>query len=91
MTGVWRQLVETVAMVREFDLNARPSSRGCGERLSAYAFLYVKPDINSLKELVQSVTRIEDKPFGQYWGLKAAGRVLEGSDISAIDKSVLNR
>lgn len=78
MTRVVRDLMDLAP--QQLDLPTARSflfeSNG-GKRLAAYVYFYVKRDPNSLDALVQSVTSIEDKPFGQYWGIRAIGRVIE--------------
>jgi hypothetical protein len=54
-----------------------------GKRLFAYAQLYARPDSQLLPELVRSVTQLEDKPFGQYWGIQAIGRVIQAAPDAA--------
>jgi hypothetical protein len=48
-----------------------------GKRLSAYAYIYARPEPQLLSELVASVADRETKPFGQYWGIQAIGRVIQ--------------
>jgi hypothetical protein len=48
-----------------------------GKRLFAYAHLYALPEPQLLSDLVRSVAEKEDKPFGQYWGIQAIGRVVQ--------------
>lgn len=50
-----------------------------GKRLFAYAHSYAVPQPQLLPGLVQSVTKKEDKPFGQYWGIQAIGRVVQAA------------
>ncbi len=53
-----------------------------GKRLFAYAHLYARPEPQLLSDLVRSVTEKEDKPFGQYWGIQAIGRVVQAAPES---------
>jgi hypothetical protein len=50
-----------------------------GKRLFAYAHSYASPQPQVLRQLVRSVTEKEDKPFGQYWGIQAIGRVVQAT------------
>jgi F0F1-type ATP synthase membrane subunit b/b' len=58
-----------------------------GKRLAGYVYFYVKPDPDSLDKLIESVTGIEDKPFGQYWGIRAIGRVIEEAQRQQVEIS----
>jgi hypothetical protein len=76
MTRVVSRMVEVARRTRSFDLVTALAGKDRGVRLFAYAFLYERPDGAFLLPLVDSVTRIEDKPFGQYWGLQTLKKVL---------------
>lgn len=76
MTRVLRQMVDLIPTVRGFDIRKALGSSERGVRLSGYAYLYAKPDFDFLEAIVCSVTEVEDKPFGQYWGLKSIYQVL---------------
>lgn len=76
MTAVVRQMTELAPSLQSFDVAAALVSHERGQRLGAYAYLYARPDARYIEPLVASVTKIEDKPFGQYWGLQAISRIL---------------
>jgi hypothetical protein len=76
MTKVVSRMVEVARRTQSFDLITSLASKNRGARLFAYAFLYERPDGALLLPLVDSVTRVEDKPFGQYWGLQTLKKVL---------------
>ncbi len=76
MTRVVSRMVEVARRTQSFDLVTALAGKDRGVRLFAYAFLYERPDGAFLLPLVDSVTRIEDKPFGQYWGLQTLKKVL---------------
>lgn len=73
MTEVVRQMIAVAGELENFDVVAKLRSSARGDRLAAYAYLYARPEPARLAELVHSVTVLEDKPFGQYWGLQAIG------------------
>jgi hypothetical protein len=80
MTKLVSQMIEAA---RRFEPLSDEAVRGLvldrvntGKRLAGYAHLYVHPRPELVSELVESITTIEHKPFGQYWGLQAVGRVL---------------
>ena len=87
MTSVVRQMIELAPQLRNFPIGqALKEATDRGKRLAGYAYLYSVPEYQRLDELIDSVTQIEDKPFGQYWGIQAIGRILEmkgSSDVSA--------
>ena len=48
-----------------------------GTRLAAYACLFATADARYLPQLVDALVDVEDKPFSQYWGIRAAGALLQ--------------
>jgi hypothetical protein len=88
MTAVVRKMIEVAPAIHTFDLvDALKSDRG-GRRLGAYAFLYARPDFEFIDDLVAGVTKVEDKPFGQYWGLQAISRVLASRGGVSVSENV---
>lgn len=83
MTNVVSQMIELVRRMPSFDPKRLLTNENRGLRLFGYAFLYERPDPAFLLPLVESVTRIEDKPFGQYWGLQAVKRVIPNAPPEA--------
>ena len=84
MTNVVSQMIEFARRKPPVDLNQLLSNENPGFRLFGYAFLYERPtNTEFLLPLVESVTRIEDKPFGQYWGLQAVKRVIPNAPLEA--------
>jgi hypothetical protein len=83
MTAVVRQMIQHGTGLTDAELRTLLKSDAGGERLVAYASLYGSPQPSLLEPLVASVTKLERKPFGQYWGLQAIGKNLpkKGSDI----------
>jgi hypothetical protein len=77
MTRVVRQLIDLAPQLTDSVPSTYLSSGDRGLRLAAYAYLYARPDPVHLTSLVASVSGVEDKPFGQYWGIQAIRRVLE--------------
>jgi len=77
MNQIVAEMIRVVPSAREFNiLDALRSSDG-GSRLAAYARLYAQPEPDLVQELVESVTSVEEKPFGQVWGLRAIAKVGE--------------
>ena len=56
-------------------------------RMAAYAYIYANPDARRTQELVDALLD-EDKPFGQYWALRALSRLVEISPASLDRNSV---
>ena len=73
MTEVIRKMIALAGSLKNFEIPSRLRSAKGGQRLAAYAYLYAKPNQTHFDELVRSVTVLEDKPFGEYWGLQAIG------------------
>jgi len=88
MTEVVREMIERAPNVQRFDVEQNLRAKRRGERLAAYAFLYARPDFRFLEQLVRSVTRLEDKAFGQYWGLQAISRVLAARKQEIVPRDV---
>jgi hypothetical protein len=83
---------EMIALAPTFPTeNVAPflSDKDGGKRLFAYAYLYARPNPQHLADLVHSVTEIENKPFGQYWGIQAIGRVIQANPDS-VDTQIRN-
>jgi hypothetical protein len=88
MTAVVRKMIELAPAIRAFDLVEALKSDRRGRRLGAYAFLYARPDFKFIDDLVAGVTKVEDKPFGQYWGLQAISRVLASRGGVSVSENV---
>lgn len=86
MTTVVRRMIDALGPSDTFDVMGNLSSKDRGKRLSAYAYLYSRqrPDTSLLDSLVNSLVNIEDKPFGQYWGLQALSRMLGRLDRATL-------
>jgi hypothetical protein len=78
MTTVLRQMMDLAPRLAAagYDVTRALVDHDGGARLGAYAHLLARPDFDLLVPLVDSVTRKEDRPFGQYWGIQAIARLL---------------
>jgi hypothetical protein len=76
MTAIIGDLLTIASSMRDVVVGPLLMDKDAGKRLFAYAYLYSHPDPAALADLVRSVTVMEDKPFGQYWGIQAIGRVI---------------
>lgn len=78
MTDVVNKMMVAAPRARRFDIAdaLRAPTEQRGLRLAAFARLWVEPDMKYLDQLVEAITRREDKPFGQYWGIMALKKTL---------------
>jgi hypothetical protein len=89
MSRIFGQMLSVAVSVENFDVVKALASDDAGERLQAYAFLYSKPTFSYLERLVATVTSgLEPWPFGQYWAIRAVGRIVENVDPKTIPMSV---
>jgi hypothetical protein len=71
MTSIVNQMISAFKDVPDFDIPSYLDSTDRGLRLAAYAYLYTYPDPSWTKALARTLLEREDKPFGQYWALRA--------------------
>jgi hypothetical protein len=84
MTSIVSNMISALKDVRPapFDLSSYLNSEDEGERLAAYAYLYANPDPRLTSQVAAVMAR--DKPFAQYWALRALRRQLQ-ADPEALD------
>jgi hypothetical protein len=75
MTGIVGQLVPLFSQLPRYDISAALSSRDEGDHLSAVAYLYARPNRAYLDLLIRAM-QTEKRPFIQYWGIQAIGKIL---------------
>jgi hypothetical protein len=90
MNRVGREMIDALRDVTDFNVPEHLQSRDRGVRLAGYAYLRSRPDPRWTTELANSVIDIEDKPFGQYWGLRAVLTQCE-ADSTALDGETRRR
>ena len=90
MTSIVSQMISLAPELNNIDIRSTLNEVDGGNRLIGYAFLYKIPNYDFINELVRSVTQIEDKPFGQYWGLQAIGKTLEGRNEKEVPMEIVN-
>ena len=80
---VMTEIVGKMISLATSGLELSPDSLGAllkeadgGKRLYAYAYIYARPRADVLDALVNSVVNVEVKPFGQFWGIQALGKVI---------------
>jgi hypothetical protein len=76
MTAVVSKMIRATAGLSPDEIRKALKESDAGWRLVGYAALYAHPNPDLLECLVSSVTGVEDKPFGQYWGILAIGSVI---------------
>jgi hypothetical protein len=91
MTSIIANMISLLNGVPEdqFNVSSYLDDKGRGMRLAGYAYLYANPD----PRLVQKITAAlldEDKPFAQYWALRALHRQVE-ADPNALDMNTRRR
>jgi TIR domain/Caspase domain/SIR2-like domain len=75
MTAVVSRIRHVGSQMGEERVRQLLSSSDPGLRLGAYASLYENPSAALFSAVVQAVTRTENQPFCQYWGLQAVRNV----------------
>ncbi len=91
MTGIMRKMIDCAPAFSEAEIEPWLGSRNGGERLATYARLYAFSNYKILTQLIESVTVIEDKPFGQYWGLQAIAKVLASNRAQKVPRAVFTK
>lgn len=77
MTDIVGQMIGLSSRLSATEVRQLLKDERDGQRLIAYAHLYARPQPEFIPELVDSVTRIERRAFGQYWGIQAIGRIAQ--------------
>jgi hypothetical protein len=90
MAAVVSKMIRASADLTPDEIRQALKERDGGKRLVGYAALYAHPRAELIDDLVASVTHIEDKPFGQYWGIQAIGRVIGSMTQDQVSKGVVN-
>ncbi len=89
MTAIVNRMISALQGVKDFDVTSYLHDKHQGRRLAGFAFLYANPDPQRTSELVDTLL-VEDKPFGQYWALRALRKQLE-TDPGALDRDTRSR
>ncbi|MFE1314907.1 hypothetical protein [Streptomyces sp. NPDC058755] len=77
MSEVADEMVRLLRGAQDFDVASHLRSSDRGLRLAAAAYLYANPDPAWVGPLAEAAVS-EDKPFNEYWALKALREVLRG-------------
>ena len=91
MTRILTQMFALAPAIKTFNIQQALTASDRGERLAGYVYLYTNPNVDDLAPLVDSVARIKDEGFGQYWGIQAIGKVLASVEPGRIEPQILGR
>jgi hypothetical protein len=80
LTRLMSRLTVLGPRLRDLDVREALKGKDQGKRVAAYAALYARPDGALLPDLVDAVTGTKQRPFAQYWGIKAIGKALAVAD-----------
>jgi hypothetical protein len=85
MTRVVGRMMAVAGAGASLDIEAALRSNDPGTRLAAYSVLYTHPDFGYAGPLVESIVDVETQSFGQFWGLRALRRIVDGTHIRQLD------
>lgn len=91
MTEVVSSMIDIAKRLEHYDVAANLKESDRGKRLFSYAYLYTKPRSQFLEILLDSLIDVEDKPFGQYWGILALQRLIDVGSTADPSPSSLRR
>jgi hypothetical protein len=89
MTALVNEMIPLLRDARGFDVGSHLRSEDHGLRLAAAAYLYANPDAAWTRPLAEAAVS-EDKPFNEYWALRALSKVLRGH-CEALDAATRDR
>ncbi|HEX8211234.1 MAG TPA: hypothetical protein VF584_13755 [Longimicrobium sp.] len=75
MNAVAGRMLALAPQHPSFDVRSALASVDRGMRLAAYIYLYGKPDPQYLGAVTDALTGLEDKPFNEYWAIRAIGNL----------------
>ena len=82
MTDVVRHLTLLADRLDDVDWPGYLKSSDGGERIAAYSYFYANPSSDVAGDLTYVLINMEGTPFGQYWAIRALGRIAEISPSS---------
>jgi hypothetical protein len=86
-TAMARIVQQVVALAPKLDsesVDEALSSDHWGKRVCAYAYLYAQPTPALLGKLIQALaSEPPEHAFGQYWGIRAIGRILSDRTVNS--------
>ncbi|MBC6989387.1 hypothetical protein [Hymenobacter sp. BT491] len=91
MTSIVRQMTNLAPELHDYDVPNALNNEDRGIRLTAYAYLFARPEFSQLANLINSLILVEDKPFGQYWAIQALGKLIANRLDHSIDNTLVNR
>jgi hypothetical protein len=90
MTEIIKSMMGILPSVTNFDISGALTSADNGQRLTGYAWLYVKPDYQYIDQLANAIIK-DPTPFGQYWAILALGRVINLQPMQQLDPNIYNK
>lgn len=92
MGRIFRRMIELMPQLPDLDVGEYLTEKtDPGRRLLGYAYFFAYPKAELLPALVDSVVNIETKPFAQYWGILAIGKVLTENTAQKPDPVLIER
>ena len=90
MTKIFKEMVQISSQMGSFDVDKNILSYDHGDRLSASAYLYANPNREKLDLALESIME-ESKPFNQYWGIRAIGKIVYQLSPEEINMKLVNK
>ena len=90
MTKIFKKMVQISSQIDLFDVEENILSYDHGDRLSACAYLYANPNREKLDLVIESMME-ESKPFNQYWGIRAIGKIVYQMSPQEINMKLVNK
>lgn len=87
MTGIVSRMTSIIPSVANFDVTIALKDTNNGRRLAGYAYLYTKPEITLIGDLVDALLS-DSTPFGQYWAIQALGKILAQNPYQNISTDI---
>ncbi|WP_133850073.1 hypothetical protein [Labedaea rhizosphaerae] len=81
-------MVAVVPKVPDFDVDRAFGSPADGARLTAFAYVYGRPDPARLTDVVAAAVE-ERSPVVQYWAIRTVAVLVEQTDVSAVPEPVV--
>mgnify|MGYP001590195545 CR=1 FL=1 len=90
MSRIFRRMINVMPEFPDLPvLEYLNEKENLGKRLFGYAYFFYQPKRELLPQLIESVSKIEIKPFAQYWGILAIGKVLSEKSETLIDSAII--
>lgn len=84
MTRIVGRMMTSAAQAHTLDVPTALCSDDPGVRLTAYAWLVVRPEPQYVGELIDVLTGHEESKFNQYWAIRALNALVEENDPEVV-------